>query len=315
MGILVFFNGIFLRIIGLVLAGILGLSSFSVSRSGPTFEARDPANIRLSVSVFADLHMQGFFWSEFRLPMQNFYQLAASLNDIGNAAQVPDALVLLGDNTQNGQRLEYVWLYGLLQRYNRVDDLFVVMGNHDLAIDRIGARTGINRHNRFWRSYDRNMRGTEAFYSRVINGYTLISLAADGPDNERQISDAQIAWLAETMENTPQDKPVFVFVHQHINANFPVGQFFPRAGEIREILEQYDNVFVFNGHWHHWVPLGLSTENGVHYVNVPGLHSHIDYAYAGEGLQIEVYDDHVALRFRNFIAGEWLDEYFIVALV
>jgi len=314
MGILAFFNGLFLRLMGLVLAGVLGLSSFSVPRAGETFEAQDPDNLRLSISVFADLHMQGFFWSQFRLPMQNFYQLASSLRDINGAQQPVDALVLLGDNTQNGQVLEYIWLYSLLQRYNRVPNLLAVLGNHDLNLNALNYRTAINRHNFFWRSYDRT-RATQAFYSREINGYTLIALAGEGPDCERHISDAQLAWLAGTMENAAPGKPIFVFVHQHMNVDFPRPEYFPRAAEVRAILEQYDNVFVFNGHWHHWVPLGVSQENGVHYVNIPGLHSHVNYDDAGEGLQIEVYDNHVALRFRNFMAGEWLDDEFLIELI
>jgi len=311
MAILAFLNGIFLRIVGLFLCVVLSLGGFSVPRDGATFEVEDPDNVRLHISVFADTHIQGFWWSNFSLPTQGFYQLARSLRDVGNARQPVDALVLLGDNTMNGQSLEYIWLYGLLQRYNRVPNLFAVMGNHDLNLGDMDYRTAINRHNFFWRSYD-GTRATEAYYSRVINGYTFIALAGEGPDSERDISDAQLDWLAEVMEASPEGRPVFVFVHQHINEGFRWNEYFPRAAEVREILEQYENVFVFNGHWH--AALEMSEEYGVHYFNVPGLHSHVDYDYAGEGVQIEVYDDRVVVRGRNFMAGEWLDEYYVVEL-
>ena len=296
MAILAFFNGIFLRIVGLIMCLVM-VWSVPPSRA-TTIEAKDPANVRLQASVFADVHMQSFTF-------QNFYQLASSLRDVGNAARRVDALVLLGDNTMNGQVTEYIMLYSLMTRFNRTRNTFVVMGNHDLALNTTNYRTAINRHNFFWRSYDRT-RATEAYFSQAINGYTFMALAGEGPDDERQISDAQIAWLEATMEASPAGEPIFVFVHQNI-------EWFPRGEELQEILEQYDNVFVFYGHWHS--PLALREVNGVQHVNVPGLHSHVSYDYAGEGLQIEVYDDHVWLRGRNFMAGEWFAAEFEIPLV
>ncbi|MCL2445936.1 MAG: metallophosphoesterase [Oscillospiraceae bacterium] len=322
MGILAFFNGIFLRLVGLFLAGVLAFSGLRMPCPCTSLEAIEPDNLRLNVSVFADVHMQGFFFSSFSLPMRNFRTLRRSLNDLERAAQPVDALVLLGDNTQNGQWLEYVWLFGMLQRYNPARETFVVLGNHDLNLNGMSARRGIGRHNFFWRSYDRNMRGTEAFYRREINGFPFISIAGEGPKCERYISDAQLAWLDYTIANTPANKPVFVFVHQHVHeylhedVPFPRAEFFLRAAEVRAILEQRENVFVFNGHWH-TIPLSLSVENGVNYINIPGMHSHVPNgdAYDGEGLQIEVYDDRVVMRGRNFVRGEWLEEYFVVDLV
>jgi 3',5'-cyclic AMP phosphodiesterase CpdA len=305
MAILAFLTGIFLRIVGLILSVVLMFTGLRVSNCGTAFEVQNPADIRLHLSVFADVHMQT--WTP-----RSYYQLARSLRDIRDARQRPDALVLLGDNTMNGQVTEYIMLYGIMRRFNRVRETFVVMGNHDLALDTTNARTAIDRHNFFWRAYDRT-RAAQAYYSRVINGYTLVAIAGEGPDCERHISDAQLVWLADVMANSPEGKPIFVFVHQHIHEDIAREAYFPRAAEIRNILEQYDNVFVFNGHWH-TIPLSLSVENGVNYVNVPGLHSHVGYEYAGEGLQIEVYDDTVVLRGRNFMHGEWTEIYFEVTL-
>jgi len=321
MAILAFFNGIFLRMVGWFLALVMLITGARMPSSSETsFEATDPDNLRLNISVFADIHMMGFFWSQFSLPTQSFRQLAFSLNDIGRAAQPVDALVLLGDNTQNGQTLEYVWLYGLLRRYNRANETFVVMGNHDLALNRLNARTAIRRHNFFWRSYD-GTRATESYYTRVINGYTFIALAADGCTThgcacheplspgqaERVISDAQLEWLAGTMANSPEGKPIFIWTHQNIS-------WFTQGNELLEIIEQYDNVFVVNGHWHD-IPMSLRTENGVHHIQSPTIHSHSSYERAGYGIQIEVYSDHVVLRERNFMRGEWTMNEIVVDLV
>jgi hypothetical protein len=289
MGILAFFNGILLRIIGLIMSAIM-VWTVPPSRA-VTIEAKDPDNLKLQVSVFADIHMQSF-------THQNYYQLTRALRDIGNSRQQQDALVLLGDNTMNGQVFEYFMLYSLLARYNRARNTVVVMGNHDLNLRAMSAGTAIDRHNFFLRSYNR-VNNDKAYYSQVINGYTFIVIAAEGPDDEREISDAQIAWVAETLVKTPAGRPVFVFAHQNID-------WFSRGAALRNMFERYSNVFVFNGHWH--TPLSQRPQNGVNYVNVPGLHSHVSYDYAGEGLQIEVYENEVVLRGRNYMTGEWLEE-------
>lgn len=310
MSVLVFFNGIFLRLVGLFLAGVLAVSGLRAPCPCTTFEAMDPDNLRLNVSVFADVHMMGFFWSQFRLPTESFVQLAASLNDMSRAAQPVDALVLLGDNTQNGQWLEYVWLFGLLQRFNPARETLVTLGNHDLSLNTMSARRSIGRHNFFWRSVDRNMRGSEAYYARLINDHLFVTIAGEGPDCETYISQQQLDWLAETMATAPVGKPVFVFVHQSIHSYRP--GVFPRAAQVRAILEEHDNVFVFGGHWHS--PFNYSLEYGVHYFNVPSLHAHTAAQPRGQGVQIEVYDNEVVVRARDFINGQWLESYEVVQL-
>ena len=297
MFILAFLNGIFLRFIGLALSAVMvwGIPA----SSGTPIEARDSDNLKLQASIVADIHMQSFDY-------QNYYQLTLTLRDIANSKQQQDALILVGDNTMNGQITEYIMLYGLLSQYSRVKNTLVVMGNHDLNIGELGAETGIRRHNFFLRSYT-GIANDKAYYSQVINGYTFITLAGEGPDSEREISDAQLAWLAETMEKSSDGGlPIFVFVHQSIG-------WFPRYEELQAIFEGYPNVFVFNGHWH--TPLRLSETNGVNYVNLPSIHPHNESQPQGEGLQLEVYEDKVLLRGRDYMKGEWLPTEYTVELM
>jgi len=297
MAIFAFLNGIFLRLVGFALSAVMFLA-IPAAPSGTAIEAKDPAGVKLQASVIADNHMQSF-------DMQNFSQFTLALRDIARAQQQQDVLVMLGDNTMNGQTTEYIMLYGLLRQYNRTKNTFVAMGNHDLNIGQWGAATGINRHNFFLQSYN-GVANDKAYYSREFNGFTFVTIAGEGPGSELEISDAQLAWLAETMAASPAGKPIFVFIHQDVD-------YFPRGPELRAILEAFPNVFVFNGHWH--APLGMDKTNGVSYINVPSLHAHNASQPVGEGLQIEVYEDRVELRGRDYMNGKWIATEFTVPLV
>jgi len=172
------------------------------------------------------------------------------------------------------------------------------MGNHDFDLAFWGEAAAVRRHNFFLRSYNRTNNG-KPYYSRVINGCTFIILGEEVPNGA--FSAAQLAWLDGVL-SAAGGKPAFVFWHYSLGWGSP----------IQEVLERYPNVFFFNGHWH--TPLSLYEENGVNYVNLPGLHSHVSDEYHGEGCQVEVYKDRVLLRGRNYIRGEWLDKSYTVEL-
>jgi len=107
MSILAFFNGLLIRVVGLVLSAVL-LCSVPAS-AGVTIEAQEPESLVLQASVFADVHMQSFEISGYR-------ELTGALKDIAGSAKKQDALVFVGDNTMNGQITEYYMFYGLLSR-------------------------------------------------------------------------------------------------------------------------------------------------------------------------------------------------------
>jgi len=291
MAILAFLNKIFLKIIGFLLSAILVWTV--QSPSGAAIEPKDQANLKLQVSILSDVHMQSFEYS-------GYQELAKGLRGIGNSKVKQDALVFVGDNTMNGQIFEYMMFYGILSHYSPVSakNTLVVTGNHDYMAAST-AQKAIDRHNFFLQSYTGASSGKD-YYSQVVNGYTFITLGGEKQDNS-VISDAQRAWLGETLAAAAPGQPIFVFMHYNINNTAALS-----------LLAQYPNVFLFNGHWH--TPLEVWPEAGVTKVNLPSLHGrHADGLGVGSGVQMEVYADKVLLRGRNYITGEW-DEEFQVAL-
>jgi len=298
MSILPFLNMIFLKFVGFLLSALLLLTGNAPAATGTAIEAKDPQNLKLQFSAVADVHMEtnAFF---------RFVEFAQVLTDMGAAKQKQDALVLVGDNTMNGQPTEYIMLYGLLSRYNKAANLLVAMGNHDLNRGSYDTPTAIARHNLFLQSYTGMMNNTP-FTSQVINGYTFIVLGDELPqhDTTAVISQAQLDWLAETLEESPAGKPVFIFLHQQLGHSFggwgSVGE---QSEAIREIIEGHSNVFFFNGHLHR--PYEVKQIGGVTYVNLPNL---IGGGVNGMGVQVEAYENKVLLRARNYLTGEWLGE-------
>ena len=300
MAILAFFNILFLKILGFLLSVVLMFSS--TAYSDQAIEAKDPVNVKLQFSVLSDVHIDS-------PDLQRYGNFAAVLQNIGAAKAKQDALVFVGDNTEDAQILEYMAFYGLLSRYDTAKNTLVATGNHDMNPTDHAPAQAIARHNFFLRSYN-GTANDKPYYSREINGYTFIVLGDEEPQEgcSATISAAQLTWLANTLGNAPAGKPVFIFLHQvlaHVVSEFggqdTVGA---QSEAIRAIIEQYPNVFIFNGHLH--APQKIAQSGGVTYVNLPSL-SKSDVP--GVGFQVEAYENKIFLRARNYLAGEWLTEY------
>lgn len=303
MAILAFFNGIFLRFLGFLLSSILMWTVPPQLQT--TIVPVDEANLRLQFSVLSDVHMESAEYYRFQ-------GLAQSLRDIAGSKKAQDALVLLGDNTMNGQPSEYILLYGLLAHYNRAAQTLVAVGNHDLNRTAYSLDEATDRHTFFLRSYT-GIHTEKPYYSKEIGGYTFIVLGDEGPqaDGSATLSAAQLDWLDQTLAAAAQaGKPIFVFDHQPLNHTFPAygwGGVGKQSEALRLILQKYKNILCFSGHLHTPVKnLSLYTWGGVTYVNLPTLLSKEPH---GVGYQVEVYDAQVLLRARNYITGEWLEKH------
>lgn len=269
-----------------------------------THSVKNKDDIRLNFSVLSDAHIEGNNPERYDIFTKILY-------DVKNTDTKNDALVMLGDNTMNGQHIESIFFYGLEKVIAPAEKIVNVMGNHDTGngtdvYDECLAKF-IGYNNAF---FDADI--DAPYFYNIINGYYFITLGSEKDNVDYcYMTLEQYEWLENILtEATEAGKPVFVFNHH---------PYFLLDCEksVDDLLNSYKNVFYFYGHTH-W-PINnynTFTDHGNYIsVNLPRCtdvltedNGEID-DYSGIGMQVEVYDDEVVLRMRNFYEGGWIEEF------
>lgn len=309
---------IFYKIIATILAVFVYLPMGNITDYSPKNE--DP---ELVFSVLSDVHIEGNNLERFNL-------FGEGIRDV-NSATRNDALVFLGDNTMNGQNIEHTFFYGLLDRYNSIENVLVTSGNHDLCPSEQNsgdyntqANQFISFHNTF---LDENIE--KAYYSREINGYKFIVLASESDAGVQQyISVEQLLWLENELDSAESlDKPVFIFNHYPLNHTWPFVWTEGHVGLESELLhllmrKSTNQIVYFSGHLH----MGLNdnevsyvNEENITYISVPAFGAdnnvgNADIQDKGMGLYVEVYENEILVRMRNYAEHEWMDIEYTVEL-
>ena len=284
-----------------VIATVLTLILLPITFMMPptdSYEAKNPDELITSFTVLSDIHIEGNNY-------QTFKEFSEILKEVHNSED-NDSLVFLGDNTMNCQDIESIFFYGALKAAKPADNLVIIPGNHDF-----GNGTGDYEMYRDRFLKYANFAGADidnTYYYKVINGCYFIVLSTESDTvNDMNISDAQLQWLKGVLDEAAKtDRPIFVFNHHPIN--------YIQNGEytrLSDVIDDYDNLLYFCGHTH--APLSsssVSVVNGVQQINIPKSTEHATEGYeCGIGAVVEVYEDEVILRFRDFDDGEWIEGY------
>ena len=276
---------------------------------------------RLNVEMISDTHLED--WGIIRPGF-----IAGGLHNLKHSKAPIDAVLIAGDITNYGDEESVDRFFKLFEKYSPVEKLVFCAGNHDIGHVEDDGRTEIEAREYLIESYN-NYAGTDyenIYYSTEINGYKFIVIGDEGYDHWDAItmSEEQLAFLdSELNEGTKDGKPVFVVCHwpcDDINGEQTI---WPDSGidlednDVKSIMEKYDNVFYISGHMHAGIKssvvdekFGLSNAeqvNGVTYLNLPtyGIVNMFGVPWSCTGAQLEVYDDEVVFRPRNFITNKW----------
>ncbi len=295
-----------LRFFAAVMAGVLLL--FAGQTSGGGWTARKPDDCKLTFSVLSDVHVEGNNFERYKI-------FARALQDVKrNAAN--DAVVFLGDSTMNGQHIENLLFHGAVTSVLGKDaTVLPVMGNHDIGNGDGDYETLQNR----WYSY------TEAFFGRklqhpyyyeVINGCYFIVLGMEAQLVYKMvITDEQYAWLEGVLaEAAESGKPCFVFSHYPTDYAIDAqgNSTYRLVNMLADYSRQHD-LFAFVGHTHMPMHLWWSFHNTDGYpetylprlTDLAGENDNEAYEDTGVGVQVEVYENEVVIRARDFYRGEW----------
>ena len=277
---------------------------------------------KLVIAVTSDNHID----IRHPVPKVPMWFLTQSLKDSARSLRPVDVYLTIGDTTSRGSKENWDLAKRCFDKCRPAGHVFLTVGNHDLWHD-----DGFEAAKKNYLDYSNRICGTdhtETWFSHTVNGYKLIFLGNTVDAGcEAHLGEVQLAWLQKELDEAG-GKPAFVFCHQSLNGRHGLPRTWDRdesatdpmeggigteSDEVAAILKRHRNVFYFSGHSH----MGLcgearksaenyasfEQEDGVTLVNLPSLacgNHHGDDRSMGIGLLIEVYEDRVAIRPRNF---------------
>lgn len=274
---------------------LLMMLSPAFGGTGVPYTAEKPDELITGFAVVSDIHVE----TNNPKSYGNLYNVLEGVK----AGESLDAVVYTGDNVMNGQLLENVFFYSALRGVMPAEKNYVVAGNHDFG-------NGEGDYSKFCKNFILNNNLylgnniSKPYYYKVLNGcYMIVLSSEDLSVNDYVISDEQIEWLKGVLDEAKEaGAPIFVFNHHPI--------YLVRDRDYREIamiLQQYDNLLYVHGHYHNDLNADSFYDwHNVDCINLPRITETTDYE-AGDGIVVEVYEDEVVVRGRDFIKGEWID--------
>lgn len=208
---------------------------------------RSKASADLSFAVLGDVH-------------DNISNFKDVIDDVYKINPYIDALVLNGDTVDQGKDEQYDDIKKVISKNSGKlpDTIIKNLGNHEFYNydEDSNSQEDIDDFTNKYLEFS----GTEKVYHDAwINGYHFISLGSDNLTSEdlsstqASLSEEQLSWFREKLkENYQQGKPIFVFLHQPISINFFGKQWYgvKQGDKLKEILNNYPEVFVFSSHTH-----------------------------------------------------------------
>lgn len=231
---------------------------------------------------------------------------------------------IAGDLTVNGSATELQRFRELANQYSPSTQVYEIWGNHD-SWSRLNGNAGLTNEQR--ESYT----GHPLCYKFEQGNDIFIMFGCDGYTSNILFTIEQRQWLYEQLE---QHRNQRVFLFTHVRPDDACGNAYgiyatdiwngTEASVMESLYRHYKNVVLFHGHSH--LKFDLQTkENKANYDNVFGIHSiHIpslavprtgdvtgansrqDLYSESEGYVVDVYQNHIVLRGRDFVAGKFL---------
>ena len=275
---------------------------------GEPYDVKDPDKCELNFAVLSDCHVEGNNLARYKV-------FTRVLQDVKRNRSGHDAVAFLGDSTMNGQHIENLLFHGAVHALLRGENVLPVIGNHDVGNGQGDYETLQNR----WYDYTRAFFGRKLsvpYYYEVVDGYYFIFLAQEAQRvYEMPMSDAQFAFLADALDKAAASgKPAFVF--EHFPTEDASDMDLQPTDRLMQMLAAYNrehDLFVFVGHTH--MPMSLfwsfHTYDGDPETYLPcltrlgGGEDHTVLDDTGVGLEVEVYENEVVLRARDFYRSEW----------
>jgi 3',5'-cyclic AMP phosphodiesterase CpdA len=267
---------------------------------------------KLTFSVLGDVHGN---IDSFQEAIKDFYTINPHM----------DAIVLNGDTVDQGKEESYASIKDSLNKNKKLLPKTIIknIGNHEFYNYEAGTnspeqvQTFINRYLEF--------SGEEKVYHDTwLKDYHFISLGSEDGNSKTNdavrafISDDQQKWLKEKLaEKYQKGKPIFVFLHQHLNSENKGWIGVEQSKQVRAILSKYPEVILFTSHTHSDLndssvllhqPYTMIHTGAVTYTIIPDENSKGGMRREPyiKGLYIEVDGNNVVVKGRDLKEKQWI---------
>ena len=294
-----------LRALALVVSVVMVLvAGFA---TGESYDVRDPENCKLNFSILSDSHIEGNNFPRYKV-------YTHCLQDVRKNKSGNDAVIFLGDNTMNGQIIENTLFHGAAHMLLPGQKILPVVGNHDIG----NGEGDYNKLQTRWYDYTRAFFGKDLehpYYYDVIDGCYFIVLGIEEQlVYEMTMTEAQFAWLEDVLAKAADSgKPVFVFSHYPADDAQDENGNTDRLVKMLADFNKDHDLFYFCGHTH--MPLYLfwsfHDSDGFPEIYLPrltelaGADDHEVFDNTGIGIEVELYQNELLVRGRNFYTGQW----------
>lgn len=304
---------IIVKLTTVIMACVFAMSNYAGVTTETPITVSNPDEAQAVFALMADPQVSNYLYSRYPI-------FKAAAEDLQNAQCKFDAIIGIGDIAENGLEEEYQLVYDAI---SGIDTRYIMAtGNHDIRF-RLYCQT-VKRFTSFTNSLNGDDSVDSLHYSEVINGYKIIVLGSDRTEfEEAYISDEQLEWLDSELA-AENGHPTFVILHQPLKkthnvevawnspGNTTAGTVGAQSYAIKSTLSKYDNVFLISGHLHSgFGPDSYNNVNGIHSINVPSMavkNADGIYNNPGTGYIVEVYEDEVIFRARDYAQGTWVAE-------
>lgn len=309
------------KIFSLCLAIMYAITPYVAPSTETPIDVLDENTVKLTFAAWADPQISNYI-------LEREAVIRGAGDDLANSSVDIDALLIAGDIAENGLQCEFDNVASHIADAP-VSNYIMATGNHDvrLRLYKQSVSRFCNFANDLNESVGSDLSIDALHYSYEINGYTFAVMGTDKTEmEEAYISPEQLEWLDKTLDAASGDgKPVFVVLHQILKnthglpltwgngTNTKAGSVGEQSDEIQAILNKYENIILISGHMH--TGFGEYTYQKIdnfHSVNLPSICiKNKDGTYNGPGIgyMVEVYDDTVKFRARDFDDGRYVPEY------
>ena len=248
----------------------------------------------------------------------DFQDALTYLNDDENV----DFTCICGDLTDDGTAEQLAQYKAVVDDYSPDTPVYAIAGNHE-AMNEPNTTERIQPYT-----------GHPLYYTFVYGSDVFIMLGEYRGNNEAIFAPGELQWLYETLESN-RNKRCFVFFHVfpwgdsgNANGLYTHNLFSGDQGSVfQSLMQHYKNVTLFHGHSHLKFCLqekapkaNYSDALGFRSVHIPSLsvpredvngdgdvHDSEDVISAeSEGYVVDVYENGIHLRGRDFVKGEFI---------